>query len=178
MILTIDRPNLLSALDARAPDKEVRYYLRGLIFDTEKKLVATDGKIMFIGNFAEELADPIVIGFDHKPPTRFNTCELDTERGIARYIGTGGLAMAGGITIIDARACDWRRATRGNWTEPTGGAAPQLGINADYLGKICKMAARFSPHHGMTLRPGSDSTQALRIDFTGGPYAIIMPQRQ
>lgn len=60
MILTLSKEALLSAMIFQAK-KDVRYYLNGICFAPDKKLFATDGHRLFIGE--HDRCGPLLGGF-------------------------------------------------------------------------------------------------------------------
>lgn len=87
-LLLIRAPNLnwAARLTIAILDKnEVRPWMRAVIFDAAGDLVGTDGRMVFVGKHGGVEKD-VLVEFPHRPPAKFDTCTIDTDKLLARYV--------------------------------------------------------------------------------------------
>lgn len=176
MIISVDRPNLLAALDFRNTG-DARTQMHALIFDKSGALVATDGYSMFVGKH-EGAEDDAVLEFHHKPPTKFEKCEVNTEACTARYILADGTAVEGKLQLSDRRKLEWDRAVKGNWSAPKPDCgATTTRINANLVQKACKALARFRKDGQMYIMPSDNALLGVKFALDEGPFVLVMSMR-
>ncbi|MCJ8601032.1 hypothetical protein MWH03_00360 [Klebsiella pneumoniae] len=176
MIITVDRPNLLAALAFRNVN-EVRTQMRGLIFDMNGSLVGTDGYCMFVGKHGGVEQDA-VIEFRHKPPAKFEKCEVNTETGVARYLQTSGMVAEGEIWVSDRPKLQWERAVNLNWSAPKPDCgATTTRINANLVQKACKALAQFRKDGQIYIMPSDNALQGVKFILDEGPFVLVMSMR-
>lgn len=176
MILTASKQAILGAMIFMAK-KDPRYYLCGICFTPDKKLVSTDGHRMFIGeheteglteNIIVRITGPRFIGFDH--------LTIDTESGVVTYLDNlnrkVGLALA---ELVDGKYPDYKRVL-----PKQNVAVHEIGFNAGYLGDVEKLAKLYNRKwSGIAIKPSGPEGSA-QIDVqgpTGKASVIVMPMR-
>ncbi len=175
MILTLSKRALLAAMIFQAKG-DVRYYLNGICFAPEKKLYATDGHRLFIGEHDTELNENVIVSVYGPRFSRFDQAEIDTETGIVSYLDEcgerQGVAM---VKVIDGKYPDVARVI------PKGNApVAEIGFNAGYLTDIEKAAKLYNPRwEGIVIKTNGNTNAAI-VDLPNvyeAASVVIMPTR-
>ncbi|CFQ95846.1 DNA polymerase III subunit beta [Yersinia frederiksenii] len=176
MILTLSKEALLSAMIFQAK-KDIRYYLNGICFAPDKKLFATDGHRLFIGEHdTEGLEGNIIVAINGPKFTKFKTAVIDTETGVVSYLDKNGIkACIGLCEVIDGVYPKVERII-----PKENNPVSEIGFNAGYLADIEKAAKLYSPKYcGIRIKPSSTIGSAI-IEFSGSfskASVVIMPMR-
>lgn len=178
MLITVDKPNLLAALDM-IDKNEVRPWMRAVIFDAAGDLVGTDGRMMFVGKHGGVEKD-VLVEFPHRPPAKFDTCTIDTDKLLARYVETRtGQTTELSITISEAHKVQWDRAVNGNWTAPKPDhGATTTRINSNMVAKACKALSRFRKDGQIFIQPSASGKEAVKFILEEGPFVMLMCMRK
>ncbi len=177
MILQASRKAILGAMMFMAK-RDPRYYLCGICFGPDKKLISTDGHRMFIGEHqTEEINENIIIKITGPRFIAFDHLTIDTESGVVTYLDESdkkvGLALA---EVIEGKFPDWKRVVpKSNYP------VTQIGFNAGYLSDVEKLAKLYNPKwSSIAIKPnGQDGAAQIDVYSPGGSKAsvIVMPMR-
>ncbi|NKI74184.1 hypothetical protein Dpoa2040_001422 [Dickeya sp. CFBP 2040] len=159
MILTLSKRALLAAQIFQAR-QDARHYLNGICFAPEKKLYATDGHRLFIGEHStDELNENVIVQVSRMPRIiGFETVQIDTDTGIALLLdGFGvrqGVALA---SVVDGKYPDVTRAI-----PKENAPVSEIGFNAGYLADIERAAKLYNPKwQSVVIKPNGNSSSAI-----------------
>ncbi|CAI2038268.1 DNA polymerase III subunit beta [Serratia fonticola] len=176
MILRAQKHALLSAMIFQAKH-DVRYYLNGICFAPDQKLVSTDGHRMFIGEHeSESLSENVIIKLTGPRFTSFECVEIDTDTGVASYLNEHGSRVALALAeVIDGRFPDYQRVIP-QQSKPVS----EISFQASLLSSVEKVAKLYNPKwQGISIKPNG-ANGAARIDIKGphgSASVIVMPMR-
>lgn len=168
---------LLRAAFVFAGNKDVRYYLNGVLVEPAPdghgvRLVATDGHRMAVLFDADGSADAPAIIERHKVPAIPRKCgetlaTFDGER--ATY--PGGVSLP--VAYIDGRFPDWQAII----PTPERMNGKPAAVNAEYLVDLVAIPKAYGSKAGATLHGNGPDSSAL-VTFSGLPaFVVQMPLR-
>lgn len=182
MEMKVSSHHLKSALLCQAK-RDVRFYLNGIYFDSDRTLAATNGHILFTGSYEGTNAESLIVAVRGVVPSKFFheavfTIEDGQTDGEIRYIdGSGFTVDKGWFEVIDGRFPITYKDVCKCIPEATG----QIGLNAEYLGLAVKIAKQFNPKFSAIVLTMQGSNKSAVIDFKGIDQdrgrLVIMPMR-
>lgn len=176
MILTLSRPAMLSVLLFQAKT-DPRYYLIGMCFAPDKKLYATDGHRLFIGEHqTDSVEQNIIVRLKGPKFTRFEKAEIDTESCVVTYFDSFEQRINLGLCeIVDGKYPDCNRVIPKDNV-----AVTEIGFNAKYLADVEKVAKLYNPKfEAIHIKPnGSTSGSLIEINsLYEKAQIVVMPMR-
>ncbi|MDU7840620.1 MAG: hypothetical protein E7J63_20285 [Pantoea sp.] len=176
MVLTLSRPAMLSALLFQAKT-DPRYYLIGMCFAPNKKLYATDGHRLFVGEHqTESVEQNIIVRLKGPKFTRFARAEIDTDSGVVTYFDSLEQRVNLGLCeVVDGKYPDVDRVI-----PKENVAVTEIGFNARYLADVEKVAKLYNPKfESICIKPNGNTSGSLIEISTYGEKAkiVLMPQR-
>lgn len=177
MKLKICKTLLESALVFQAKN-DVRYYLNGICFMPDGRVVSTDGHRAFIGGKHEnKLKDNAIVKVGKSPTKAYSHAVINTDTKLITYHDEGGLMVGAGICdVIDGCFPDIDRVIPKEKSP-----AEEIGFNAKYLADVEKAAKLFNPKfEGVRFElNGNTSAAVANLSSPEGLTAkvIVMPMR-
>ena len=154
-MIRIDYATMQAALLCAAKN-DVRYYLKGVLIDTDGTVVSTDGAIMFTGRSSKAVPlKPLLFTFPLKPPAKYDHVIIDRDTMTAKFVNDEGGSVLP-IEVIDHLYHDHKRLT-GKFSHGSGGS---VGISAKYLTLMGKIGKLFSGY--ALLEIGTDAVSMMR----------------
>lgn len=177
MLIKVSKTLLECALLYQAKN-DVRYYLNGICFKADGRVVSTDGHRAFIGNSHKgELKEDVILSIQKPPTKRYDYAVIDTKSLIVNFyldedlkVGVCLCELIGGrfpdidrIIPKERQACD------------------AIGFNAKYLASIAPAAKLFNPKFEVITLELNGASSAAVAKLTN-PYGekgmvIIMPAK-
>ncbi len=185
MKLRVNVKHLRAAMLVMAKN-DVRFYLCGVYFDTDKTLAATNGHCLFTGmHETEGLEKGVIVNLMAKVPNHGMaefTFEGDDQDGIVKFydpVITDKVIGVGLCSRIDGRFPDYKRVSD---SEPSKEPITQIGFNADYLGLLEKITRIItsSKFNAVTLQLSSEHglARAKIHNIENEPaHLFIMPMK-
>ena len=162
-MIRIDYATMQAALQCVAKN-DARYYLKGVLIDTDGTVVATDGAIMFVGKSSHAVPlGQMLFKFPIKPPAKYDHVLVDHDTMTAKFI-TGESSTILPIESIDGKFPDYKRLVNSF----THGEDGNVGLNAKYLTLMGKIGKLFNGCALLEL--GVDATSMMRWKIYQGKY--------
>lgn len=171
MILTVGKKALLSAMIFQAKG-DVRYYLNGICFSSNKKLYSTDGHRVFIGEHeTEDLDENIIISIASPRFTKFDKAKIDTNSGIVTYFNENELRVGVALCkVIDGQFPEIDRVIPKE-NKPVS----VIGFNAGYLADIEKVAKIYNPNYKkIKIKPNGNENPSI-VELNENTFIIVLP---
>ncbi|ENC2022848.1 hypothetical protein ABKE32_000473 [Escherichia albertii] len=170
MIITIQKAHLLGAMKIRATSNQ-RKAMTGILFESDGRLIATDGPRMFIGRH-EGIARTVLLKISGKPPTTFTRAEIDTDKGLITYFGRQDTrAGVAEVEEMEDTFPEWHRTL----AQFTPEKIDTIAFNGDYLTDIFQLAKYFHPHKAVRMEAGRISHSPVCKFHLGDACILQMP---
>ncbi|WP_339053873.1 hypothetical protein [Arsenophonus endosymbiont of Crataerina pallida] len=145
MKLTIKKNTLLALLRCQARS-DVRYYLNGICFRVDGKVVSTDGYVLAYGQHENQIENEVIIAIDKLSTKQFEYAVINREENICQLYDENEVLV--GVTmakLIDGNYPDIDRLINRVTTNLHQNGVCQIGFNAGFLAKLEKIAKLFNP---------------------------------
>ena len=192
MKITLSRAAFIAAASVLQAQKDVRYYLNGILIekgpDNKPLIVATDGHRLFAaidenGELSDDMPAQIIISFGPetlraaKQVKKIDSqLEIDIQEPKKVYVTVGDVTVNGNETI-DGTYPDWRRVSKNTEGKSAGW------YNAAYVADFEKIARFLNPDRRGGISSVSfradDGNSSATVYFGDTPYAfgMLMPIR-
>ena len=153
-MIRIEYATMQAALACRAANNDVRYYLKGILIDTDGNVVSTNGQIMFIGKVADYApSEQMLFHVTLKPPAKYDHVMIDGNRALF-WVGEDFVDIR--LEPIDGQYPQWQRLVNSY----KNGECKAFGLNGKYLRLIGKIAKPFGDC--ALLEPAEDTISLIR----------------
>ena len=153
-MIRIEYATMQAALACRAANNDVRYYLNGVLIDTDGNVVSTNGQIMFVGKVTGNApTEKMLFRVPLKPPAKYDYVLIIGE--IAQFWVSDTFVTVA-LEPIDGQYPQWQRLVNSY----KNGECKAFGLNGKYLRLIGKIAKPFGDC--AMLEPAEDSISMMR----------------
>ncbi|MGC4732767.1 hypothetical protein [Providencia hangzhouensis] len=180
MKLKVNRGTLLAVMECMAV-RDVRYYINGICFLPDGKVVGTNGYMLAYGHHDNDITDQVILSVGKLPTKTFEYAVFDTEEEIVKLHSESGFVVGVGLCSV----IDGRYPNINPLIESTAKAdeklPPVLIINSGYLSKLEKVAKFVNPRMpAYEIRVKSDSDAVVcevKNPHDERVTVMIMPMR-